>query len=217
MAEQMTDKEMKKRHNRCLELLKNYDDGNSDLIGCTTRALAYINGRPIQDKRVRELEAKLTTIHESKCVMCSNRQDEGAFAICAPCFKKNTLYDVIPKLQKRVEQLEAALEKQNKEMGDYATLANANARIEELEAALKEIAAVSPYPTDVFPSVSKAELRTIATYCRQRMGFPIDRLAAHIGRLILENPREIAQAALKSICPGTSSPDAPHPRTKKEE
>jgi len=64
--------------------------------------------------------------------------------------------------------------------------------------ALEKIADSQPYPTDIFPEVSKPELKLIATYCRQRLGFPIDRLSAHIGRLVYNGVRKIAKEAMEA-------------------
>lgn len=41
----------------------------------------------------------------------------------------------------------------------------------------------NPYPESVFPPLSDKQFDDLVEYCRER-GFPIDRLSAHIGRMI---------------------------------
>ena len=42
------------------------------------------------------------------------------------------------------------------------------------------------YPKDIFSELSKAQLKNIHELLMKNFGFPLDRLSAHIGRLILQ-------------------------------
>ena len=42
------------------------------------------------------------------------------------------------------------------------------------------------YPKDIFPELSKAQFKNIHEMLIKDFGFPLDRLSAHIGRLILQ-------------------------------
>ena len=42
------------------------------------------------------------------------------------------------------------------------------------------------YPKDIFPELSKSQLKNIHEMLIKDFGFPLDRLSAHIGRLILQ-------------------------------
>lgn len=45
----------------------------------------------IKDKRIAELEELIKQLKKSKCLFCDNRQDQGRFVICGPCYRKTIL------------------------------------------------------------------------------------------------------------------------------
>ena len=49
------------------------------------------------------------------------------------------------------------------------------------------------FPTDVFPEISKKELLKINEILKREMGFPLDRLGAHILRIKEKSERELAK------------------------
>jgi len=76
--------------------------------------------------------------------------------------------------------------KQYKEYGDVCF--NAGKQEGKAEAKLeleKLINADEVYPLDIFPALTNKELSEIHELMILHMGFPLDRLSAHIGRSIL--------------------------------
>ena len=50
------------------------------------------------------------------------------------------------------------------------------------------------YPTDIFPKLTSSQIHEINSTFIERFGFPVDRLSAHICRIIIENwKKEIRQ------------------------
>jgi hypothetical protein len=58
-----------------------------------------------------------------------------------------------------------------------------NKEIEKRDEILNSLS-VNPYPTDIFPELSKEQLRLIHQVISAHLDIPIDRLTGHIGRLL---------------------------------
>ena len=64
--------------------------------------------------------------------------------------------------------------------GQYNTMKDIIKLIDEK---LKE----NPYPEDIFPKMDKETLQTIHSLLGRKLNIPLDRLASHISRLVMNN------------------------------
>jgi hypothetical protein len=55
------------------------------------------------------------------------------------------------------------------------------------------------YPTDIFPALSKFELECVSNICKKIMGFPLDRVSAHIGRELIKARLDEERSALRLV------------------
>jgi hypothetical protein len=68
------------------------------------------------------------------------------------------------------------------------------------------------YPMDIFPELSPFELECVNNMCKKILGFPLDRLSAHIGRELiahrLDEERKalsLADSEIKKLIPPEST------------
>ena len=43
------------------------------------------------------------------------------------------------------------------------------------------------YPADIFPPLTQEDIRAIDNFCQEELGFPFDRVAAHVARITVKN------------------------------
>ncbi len=95
----------------------------------------------------------------------------------------------IKELEQEIEELETIY---NYESGSKYN------KVNELKATLKQTIAIkemieespNPYPIDIFLEIDERIIPLINKWLKKELGFPLDRLSAHIGRKVRKNLQE---------------------------
>jgi len=88
-------------------------------------------------------------------------------------------------------------------LGDEAQIirpSEAIAAMKEYAAQFQPILPDDPYPEDIFPPLTQEQFNTIAEHCKQQ-GFLIDRLSAHIGRILYRGLYEKFKSEKQEVIP----------------